>query len=96
VFDGFICRYFGALRRRKGGLYFAVECVVNKNYKNYYKCSRYDPELVINTDKHHCPFDGKLCKYVRGCKDASFFSNGLPLPLHCSRAIIKKYGVDFV
>lgn len=73
VFDGLLCRYFGSLRRRKRGLYFAVECVVNKNYKNYYKCSRYNPELVAKSATHHCPFDGNLCKYVRGCQECSIF-----------------------
>ena len=79
-----------ALRRRKGGLYFAVECVVNKNYKNSHNCSRYDAERVGKLGTHHCPFDGDFCKYVRGCRDALFFSNELPLPLFCFRAIIRR------
>jgi len=89
-FDGLPCRLFVALRRRKGGLYFAVECVVNKNYKNSHKCSRYNAERVVKRETHHCPFDGDFCKYVRGCQDALFFSNELPLPLYCSRAIIRR------
>ena len=90
VFDGLRCRLFVALRRRKWGLYFAVECVVNKNYKNTHKCSRYDAERIGKIEVHHCPFDGDFCKYVRVCRDASFFSNELPLPLFCFRAIVRR------
>lgn len=79
-----------ALRRRKGGLYYAVECVVNKNDKNSSKCSRYVAQRVGKPDTHHCPFDGDLCKHVRGCQDALFFSNELPLPKYCSRAKMRR------
>ena len=89
VFDGLRCRVFSALRRRNG-LYFAVECVVDKNYNNYHKCSRYDADRIGKRDTHHCPFDGDFCKYVQGCKDAWFFTNELPLPKYCSRAKIRR------
>ena len=90
VLDGLRCRLFDALRQRRGGLYFAVECVVNKNYKNINKCSRYNVRLLERWETHHCPFDGNFCKNVRGCQDTWFFGNDLPLPLYCSRAIIRK------
>jgi hypothetical protein len=90
VFDGLSCRFFEALRRREGGLYFAVGCVVNKDDKNFHNCSRFVAERVGKRETHHCPFDGDFCKYVRGCQDALFFSNGLPLPQYCSRAKIRR------
>lgn len=90
VFDGLRCRVFVALRRRKGGLYFAVGCVVDKNYKDSHKCSRYDVECLSKIETHRCPFDGDFCKYVRGCRDVLFFSNELPVPLFCFRAIIRR------
>ena len=90
VFDGLRCRLFEALRRRNGGLYLAIECVVTKNYKNSYKCSRFEVKSISKRETHHCPFDGNFCKHVRGCQDVLFFSNFLPLPCHCSRAAIRR------
>ncbi len=92
AFDGLRCRLFVALRRRKGGLYFAVECVVNKNYKNSQKCLRYDVKRLDRHETHHCSFDGDFCRRVRGCQDALFFSNDLPL--YCLRAVIRMVGRD--
>jgi hypothetical protein len=89
-FDGIRCRIFEALRRRESGLYFAVECVIDKNDNNFHKCSRYNEKRVRKPDTHHCPFDGDLCKYVRGCQDVFFFANELPLTNYCHRAKIKR------
>ena len=88
VFDGRRCRVFTALRRRTG-LYFAVGCVVDKHDKNFHNCSRYDIERAGKQDTHHCPFDGDLCKHVRGCQDAFFFSNEMSMPKYCPRASIR-------
>jgi len=89
-FDGLRCRTFEALRRREHGLYFAVDCVVNKKCNNSHNCGRYDSKRVGKRDTHHCPFDGENCKHVRGCQDVIFFANGLPLPKYCHRAKIRR------
>ena len=89
-FDGLRCRIFEALRRREAGLYFAVGCVIDKDDKNFHRCSRYVAEHVGKPDTHHCPFDGDFCKYVRRCQDVFFFTNELPLPKYCYRAKIRR------
>jgi len=89
-FDGLRCRIFEALRQRKSGLYFAVGCVIDKDDKNFHRCSRYVAERVGKRDTHHCPFDGDFCKHVRRCQDVFFFTNELPLPNYCYRAKIRR------
>ena len=89
-FDGLRCRLFEALRRRQFGLYFAVECIVDKHDNNFHNCSRYDSKSVKKRDTHHCPIDGDSCKYVRGCQDAWSFANEIPIPDYCSRTTIRR------
>jgi len=36
-----------------------------------------------------CPFDGLPCSYVHSCDEVLALSFGLPLPLRCSRAVVK-------
>lgn len=89
VFDGSRCRRFEALRR-ESGYCNGCGCVVDKTFKPHPNCSHFVLEHVGKRETHRCPFDGDFCKHVRGCLDAWFFGNFLPLPNYCSRAKIRR------